>query len=69
VVRGVGRIDVNDGLIACVVDKPADAVGSHCTSCIDQALYRVRASDSRQIDVIRIVREIRNCIEISGTGL
>ena len=69
VVRCVGRIDVNDRLVVCAVNEPADAVGIYFTGGVDEALHRVRASDCRQVEVIGIMCEIRDRIESSGARL
>ena len=69
VVGGIARVNINNRLVVHAVDKPADAVSISRTRGVDRALHRIRASNGRQVDVIGVVRKIRNRIEISGTRL
>jgi len=68
VVGGIARVNINNRLVVHAVDKPADAVSISRTRGVDRALHRIRASNGRQVDVIGVVRKIRNRIEIPAPG-
>ena len=69
VVRRRARIDVQDRLIVRTVDEPADAVCIYSICLGDGSLNKVRACNCGQVDMIRIVDEVRNRIELAGPGL
>src|SRR5262245_44913816 len=67
VIGGASCVDVHDGLILRVVDKPADAVGGHGAGRIDQALHNVCAGNGGQVELVRVVNKTADRVEIAGT--